>query len=50
MGRISLDSPVGQALLHKKLDDEVIFHKPNGKMSVYITGIYSTRPEMIISL
>jgi transcription elongation factor GreB len=50
MGRISLDSPVGQALLHKKLDDEVIFHKPNGKMTVYITGIYSSRPELIISL
>ena len=43
-GRISIDSPIGQALLHKKLDDEVIFHKPSGNMTVYITGIYSARP------
>jgi len=45
MGRISIDSPVGQALLHKKPGDEVILHKPNGKITVYITGIYPTRPE-----
>jgi transcription elongation factor GreB len=49
-GRISLDSPIGQALLHKRIDDEVIFRKPNGKITAYITGIYSTRPESFISL
>ena len=46
IGRISLDSPVGQALLHKKLDDEVTVKKPGGMMTVYITGISSTRPEL----
>lgn len=45
IGRISLDSPIGQALVHKKLDDEVVIHKPQGKITAYITGIYSTRPE-----
>lgn len=44
MGRISIDSPIGRALLHKKLDDEVVFHKPNGVVTAFITGIYSTRP------
>jgi transcription elongation factor GreB len=46
IGRISMDSPVGQALLHKKLDDEVVVRKPGGNMVVYITGISSTRPEI----
>lgn len=45
IGRISIDSPVGQALLSKKIDDEVVFYKPSGKVTVYITGIYSARPE-----
>lgn len=44
IGRISIDSPIGQALLNKKVDDEVVFHKPSGKITAYITGIYSTRP------
>lgn len=44
-GRISIDSPIGQALLHKKIDDEVIFQKPSGKITAYITGISGTRPE-----
>ena len=46
IGRISMDSPVGQALLHKKLDDEVRVRKPGGEMTVYITGISSTKPEL----
>jgi len=44
IGRISIDSPIGKALLGKKIDDEVILHKPNGKVTASITGIYSTRP------
>lgn len=44
IGRISMDSPVGQALLHKKIDDEVTVRKPGGLMTIYITGISSTRP------
>ena len=44
IGRISIDSPVGQALLHKKVDDEVTVRRPVGDMTLYITGISSTRP------
>lgn len=44
-GRISIDSPIGQALLNKKVDDEVLFQKPSGQVTAYVTGIYSTRPE-----
>lgn len=43
-GRISIDSPVGQALLHKRLDDEVFIKRPNGDLTVYITSISATRP------
>lgn len=43
-GRISIDSPVGQALLQKKLDDEVVIRRPNGDLTVYITDICATRP------
>jgi transcription elongation factor GreB len=46
IGRISIDSPVGQALLHKKLDDEVTVRKPGGEMVAYITGISGTRPTL----
>jgi transcription elongation factor GreB len=42
-GRISIDSPVGQALLHKRLDDEVLIRRPNGDLTVYITDISSRR-------
>mgnify|MGYP000946970534 FL=1 len=43
-GRISIDSPIGQALLNKKVDDEVTIGKPSGKITAYITGIYAARP------
>ena len=43
-GRISIDSPVGQALLHKRLDEEVFIKRPNGNLTVYITSISATRP------
>lgn len=43
-GRISIDSPVGQALLHKRLDDEVFIKRPNGDLTVYITSISAARP------
>ncbi|MEI6305722.1 MAG: transcription elongation factor GreB [Deltaproteobacteria bacterium] len=43
-GRISIDSPVGQALLHKKVDDEVIIRRPSGELTVYITVISATKP------
>lgn len=43
-GKISIDSPVGQALLHKRLDDEVFIKRPTGDLTVYITSISQTRP------
>ena len=43
--RISIDSPVGQSLLNKKLDDEAIIIRPAGPLSVTITGISPTRPD-----
>ena len=42
-GKISIDSPVGQALLHKKLDDEICILRPSGELTVYITKISSRR-------
>lgn len=38
-GRISVDSPVGQALLQKKVDDEVTIRRPSGELVVVITGL-----------
>ena len=43
-GMISVDSPVGQALLHKKLDDEVLIRRPTGELTVYITDISAKKP------
>jgi transcription elongation factor GreB len=43
-GRISIDSPVGQALLGKRIDDEVTISRPNGDLTVYITAIGNERP------
>ncbi|BCS56032.1 transcription elongation factor GreB [Geobacter sp. SVR] len=43
-GRISIDSPVGQALLGKRIDDEVVIRRPTGDLTVYITGISSAQP------
>lgn len=42
-GVISIDSPVGQALLHKQIDDEVTIKRPGGDLTVYITEISSVR-------
>lgn len=44
-GRISIDSPVGQALLHKKVDDEVTIKKPSGTVTATIIDISAARPE-----
>lgn len=45
IGRISIDSPVGQALLHKKVDDEVTVRKPGGEITIYINEISATEPD-----
>lgn len=44
-GKISIDSPVGQALLHKKVDDEVLIRKPSGTTTVTIIAIGNSKPE-----
>ncbi len=38
-GRISIDSPVGVALLGKKVDDEVVIRRPAGDLQVTILAI-----------
>jgi len=44
-GRISVDSPVGKALMGKKVDDEVTIRRPAGDLVVTILSISSTRPR-----
>lgn len=44
-GKISIDSPVGQALLNKQVDDEVLIRRPSGNINATITAISSTKPE-----
>ncbi len=43
-GRISIDSPVGVALLGKKVDDEVIIRRPAGDLHVTIIAISNQQP------
>ena len=42
-GRISIDSPVGTALLGKKVDDEVIIRRPAGNLQATILAISSSK-------
>ena len=44
IGRISVDSPVGKALLGKKVDDEVTIKRPAGDLTVTIIAVNSSRP------
>jgi transcription elongation factor GreB len=44
-GRISIDSPVGQALLNKRVDDEVVISRPAGSLTVIVNGISAIRPD-----
>ncbi|MCL2760320.1 MAG: GreA/GreB family elongation factor [Desulfuromonadales bacterium] len=43
-GMISIDSPVGQALLRKSIDDEVTICRPSGELIVVIIDISSVKP------
>ena len=45
-GLISIDSPVGQALLGKKVDDEAMIKRPVGNLNVVITDIRSNKPAV----
>ena len=44
-GRISIDSPVGTALLGKKVDDEITIRRPAGALQVTVIGISTSRPD-----
>ena len=46
-GRISIDSPVGVALLGKKVDDEVTIRRPAGPLQATIIGISAARPDTL---
>lgn len=39
-GYISMDSPMGKALMKKTLDDEVTIYLPSGEITYTITGIH----------
>jgi transcription elongation factor GreB len=45
VGKISIDSPVGKALLGKKVDDELVITRPAGNLNVVITAISAERPS-----
>ncbi|WP_428262381.1 transcription elongation factor GreB [Haliangium sp.] len=38
-GKISMDSPVGRALMGKRVDDEVLIRRPKGDMECVIVGV-----------
>ncbi len=38
-GKISVESPIGRALMGKEVDDEVMIHVPKGKRTVVITDV-----------
>ncbi|HWB76341.1 MAG TPA: transcription elongation factor GreB [Nannocystaceae bacterium] len=43
-GHISMDSPMGRALLGKEVDDEVLVHRPRGPASFTILSIHHGAP------
>lgn len=43
-GKISIDSPVGKALLGRRVDDEVTIRRPAGELTVTIVGISARKP------
>ena len=49
VGRISIDSPVGTALLGKKVDDDIIIRRPAGDLQATVIEISATRPDVILS-
>ena len=45
-GRISIDSPVGTALLGKKVDADITIRRPAGDLQATIIGISGARPDI----
>jgi transcription elongation factor GreB len=46
LGRISVDSPVGVALLGKRVDDEITIKRPAGDLAVTVVAISSSRQKL----
>lgn len=44
-GYLSMDAPLGRALLGKQLDDEINIETPTGRTRYYVTAIRYTIPE-----
>ncbi|HZH02678.1 MAG TPA: transcription elongation factor GreB [Myxococcaceae bacterium] len=38
-GRVSINSPLGQALLGKRVDDEVVVHRPRGPVELTVAAV-----------
>jgi transcription elongation factor GreB len=49
VGRISIDSPVGTALLGRKVDDDITIRRPAGNLQATIIGISATRPDAVVA-
>ena len=45
-GKISTTSPIGRALLNKKVGDEVIVDSPNGKRELEILSLSTIHDEV----
>jgi len=45
-GKISTTSPIGRALLNKKVGDEVIVDSPNGKREMEILSLSTIHDEL----
>ncbi len=43
-GRITFSSPLGRALLGKRLGDTFEFNRPAGPQEIEVTGIYNSKP------
>jgi transcription elongation factor GreA len=39
LGKLSIESPIGRALIGKEVDDEVVINVPKGRRTVLITGV-----------
>jgi len=39
LGRVSIESPIGRALMGREVDDEVVFNVPRGRRTVVITEV-----------
>jgi transcription elongation factor GreB len=44
-GYVSMDAPLGRALLGKQVDDEIVTVTPGGRNRYYVTAIRYTMPE-----